>query len=62
LSIIDRSRGGQTARVNALEVFAIAPVPEPGSAAMLLGGLGVIAALRPALARLHRRRHGPSPA
>jgi hypothetical protein len=53
LSIIDRSRGGQTARVNALEVFAIAPVPEPGSAAMLLGGLGVIAALRPALARLH---------
>jgi hypothetical protein len=57
LSIIDRSLGGQTARVDALEVFAIAPVPEPASAAMLLGGLGVVAAL----ARRHRRTHGPSP-
>jgi hypothetical protein len=58
LSIIDRSRGGQTARVNALEVFAIAPVPEPASAAMLLAGLGVVGAWT-----LQRRRtHGPSPA
>jgi hypothetical protein len=58
LSIIDRSVGGQTARVDALEVFAIAPVPEPDSAAMLLGGLGVVAAL----ARRRRPTHGPSPA
>jgi len=60
LSIIDRSRGGQAVRVNALEVFAIAPVPEPGSAAMLLGGLGGFAVIR-ALAR-RRRAHGPSTA
>jgi len=62
LSIIDRSRGGQTARVNALEIFAIAPVPEPASAAMLLGGLGVIGALARLQRRRHRRTHGLSPA
>jgi hypothetical protein len=56
LSIIDRTRGGQTARVDALEVFAIAPVPEPASAAMLLAGLGVVGAWT-----LQRRRtHRPS--
>jgi hypothetical protein len=52
-SIIDRSLGGQAVRVDAMEIFAIAPVPEPASAAMLLGGLGVLAAL----ARLHRHRY-----
>jgi hypothetical protein len=55
-SIIDHSLGGQAVRVDAMEIFAIAPVPEPASAAMLLGGLGVVGAL----ARRRRRTHGPS--
>ena len=42
-----------------MEIFAIAPVPEPASAAMLLGGLGVIAVLAPRLARVRRRVDGP---
>ena len=42
ISIIDGSARGQTVSVNALEVFAIAPVPEPASGAMLLAGLGVV--------------------
>jgi hypothetical protein len=42
LSIIDRSRGGQNVRLDALEVFAITPVPEPTAAALLLAGLGVL--------------------
>jgi hypothetical protein len=42
ISIIDGSTGGQTVNVNALEVFQIAPVPEPASWAMLLGGAGVL--------------------
>jgi hypothetical protein len=42
ISIIDGSTGGQTVSVNALEVFQIAPVPEPASWAMLLGGAGVL--------------------
>jgi len=42
VSIIDGSLRGQTVSVNAMEVFAIAPVPEPGSTAMLLAGLGVV--------------------
>jgi hypothetical protein len=58
LSIIDRSLGGQTVRVDAMEIFAIAPVPEPASAAMLIAGLGVVAAL----ARRRGRTHGLSPA
>jgi hypothetical protein len=41
LSIIDRSAGGETVRVDAMEIYAITPVPEPGSLAMLLAGLGV---------------------
>ena len=44
LSIIDRTRGGENVRVDALEVFAITPVPEPGAAAMLLAGVGVVLA------------------
>jgi hypothetical protein len=40
-SIIDGSLRGQTVRLDALEVFAISPVPEPGEAVMLLAGLGV---------------------
>jgi hypothetical protein len=44
LSIIDRSRGGENVRVDSLEVFAVAPVPEPAPAAMLLLGAGLLAA------------------
>jgi hypothetical protein len=42
VSIIDGSLRGQTVSVNAMEVFAIAAVPEPASGAMLLAGLGVV--------------------
>jgi hypothetical protein len=41
-SIIDGSYGGQFMRIDALEVYSIAPVPEPGSYAMLAAGLGVL--------------------
>jgi hypothetical protein len=43
ISIIDGSTGGQTVSVNALEVFQIAPVPEPASWATLLAGAGLLA-------------------
>lgn len=42
LSIIDRSLGGELVRVDALEVFTLSPVPEPSTAAMLLGGLALL--------------------
>jgi hypothetical protein len=42
LSIIDRSARGQLVRVDAMEIFAISPVPEPGETAMLLLGAGVV--------------------
>jgi hypothetical protein len=41
-SIIDGSLNGQIVRLDAMEVFAVSPVPEPGSVAMLLGGIGVL--------------------
>lgn len=44
LSIIDRTRGGETVRLDGMEVFAITPVPEPGAAAMLLAGVAVLSA------------------
>ena len=56
-SIIDGSTGGQLFRVDALEVYSISLVPEPGSTAMFVGGLGVLGwaawrrRARPALAR-----------
>lgn len=43
LSIIDRTKGGENVKVDALEVFAVSPVPEPLSAAMLLAGAGIVA-------------------
>lgn len=42
LSIIDRTPGGRLVRVDALEVFTLSPVPEPATAAMLLGGLALL--------------------
>ena len=41
-SIIDGSTGGQLFRIDALEVYSISLVPEPGSTAMFIGGLGVL--------------------
>jgi hypothetical protein len=43
LSIIDRTRGGENVKLDAMEVFAVSPVPEPLPAAMLLLGAGVLA-------------------
>jgi hypothetical protein len=40
ISIIDASVLSQIVRVDAMEIFAITPVPEPAPAAMLLAGLG----------------------
>jgi hypothetical protein len=54
MSIIDRTRGGENVRLDALEVFAITPVPEPAAAAMLLAGVGVL--LARARARMRARR------
>jgi len=52
LSIIDRSVGGQTVRIDGMEIYAITPVPEPGPLTMLLAGIGVLGAA----ARLGRKR------
>jgi hypothetical protein len=54
VSIIDGSLRGQTVSVNAMEIFAIAPVPEPASWAMLLAGAGMLAGIK------RRRRHTAS--
>jgi hypothetical protein len=42
LSIIDRSMNGETVRIDAMEIYAISPVPAPGAYAMLLAGIGVL--------------------
>ena len=44
VSIIDGSLRGQTVRVDAMEIFSIAAVPEPATNAMLLAGMGVLGA------------------
>jgi hypothetical protein len=41
-SIIDGSVGGRFFAIDALEVYAISPIPEPVHAAMLAGGLGLL--------------------
>jgi len=41
-SIIDGTYGGQFRRIDALEIVAISPVPEPPAYAMLLGALAVL--------------------
>jgi hypothetical protein len=41
-SIVDGSLGGKIVRVNALEVFAISPVPEAPVGAMLVAGLALV--------------------
>ncbi len=44
-SITDRSLGGQLFHIDALQLFAVSPVPEPRSAAMFAAGLGLFALL-----------------
>jgi hypothetical protein len=41
-SIIDGTVGGQFVHIDALEVYALAPIPEPAAAGMLLAGLGLL--------------------
>ena len=55
-SIIDGSVGGRFFAVDALEIYAVSPIPEPKEAAMLAGGL-VLTALA---ARRRRRRRIPA--
>jgi hypothetical protein len=55
ISIVDGSLKGQALHVDALEIFAISPVPEPGSTAMLLAGMGVLGVAARRRAR-HRAR------
>lgn len=51
-SIINGSVGGQFFAIDALEVYAVSPIPEPARAAMLAGGV----ALLPLAALAARRR------
>jgi hypothetical protein len=53
-SIIDGSLGGQAVHVDAMEIFAIAPVPEPAAAAMWLAGVGLLGAWGSWRRRKHR--------
>lgn len=52
VSIIDGSKGGQNVKLDAMEVFAVSPVPEPLPASMLAAGACVLA--------LRARRRGRS--
>ena len=56
-SIIDGSVGGQFFAIDALELYAVSPIPEPGMAAMLASGLGMVM-----LARGRKRRRRPGAA
>jgi len=42
-SIVDGSVGGRFLRIDALEIYAVSPIPEPAQAAMLAAGLGLLA-------------------
>jgi len=53
-SIIDGSVGGRFFAIDALEIYAVLPIPEPAAAGMLAGGLGLVALA----ARLRARRDG----
>ena len=50
-SIIDGSVGGRFFAIDAMEVYAVSPIPEPAGAGMLAGGLGLVA-----LAMARRKR------
>ena len=54
ISIVDLSRNGQAFTVQALEVFAIAPVPEPAAWTMLGAGLALVGGMA-----LRRERQAP---
>jgi hypothetical protein len=54
VSIIDGSLGGQAVHVDAMEIFAIAPVPEPAAAAMWLAGVGMLGGIQCWRRRKHR--------
>ena len=41
-SIVDGSVGGRFLRIDALEIYAVSPIPEPAQAAMLAAGLGLL--------------------
>jgi hypothetical protein len=45
-SIIDGSSGARLFAIEALDIYAVAPVPEPAAAAMLAGGLGMLLCAR----------------
>lgn len=55
-SIVNGSRGGQFFAIDALELYAVSPIPEPAAAALLAGGLGLVA-----LARRRSRPAAPRP-
>lgn len=54
-SIIDGSVGGQFFAIDALELYAVSPIPEPAQAALLAGGFGMVLLAR-------RRKAPPCPA
>jgi hypothetical protein len=58
LSIIDRSENGETVRIDAMEIYAITPVPEPAGYALLAAGVGVLGGV----GRLLRKRARYAPA